>query len=106
VHAKDIILDIIRRLGVKANRGRIYTKGNIRPHVDGRADDRLQHVVEAVSRGYVNPDETTFEYMQDGRSFHGSRVRQGARGGSRWRPTPTPTHDDEMGSMQRRSSRR
>ena len=46
VYAKDVILDIIRRLGVKGGTGYAYEYGgdDVRPHDDGRADDRLQHV--------------------------------------------------------------
>ena len=46
VYAKDVILDIIRRLGVKGGAGlrvRIRRR-RLRSHDDGRADDRLQHV--------------------------------------------------------------
>src|SRR5687768_4129401 len=71
VYAKDIILDIIRRLGVKGGTGYAYEYG-------GDAFDRMtmeermtvcNMSIEGASRvGYVNPDETTFEYME-GRPF-------------------------------------
>ena len=46
VYAKDVILTIIGRLGVKGGTGYAYeyARRRHRPHVDGRADDDLQHV--------------------------------------------------------------
>src|SRR5687767_1826810 len=71
VYAKDVILDIIRRLGVKGGSGYAYEYG-------GEAFDRMtmeermtvcNMSIEGAARvGYVNPDETTFEYME-GRPF-------------------------------------
>ena len=76
VYAKDVILDIIRRLGVKGGAGYAYEYG-------GEAFDRMtmeermtvcNMSIEGAARvGYVNPDETTFKYME-GRPF----VPQGA----------------------------
>ena len=48
--------------------------------------------------GYVNPDETTFEYLR-GRRFapQGERVRSRVRaGGGRWPPIAGATYDDEV----------
>ena len=71
VYAKDVILDIIRRLGVKGGSGYAYEYG-------GEAFDRMtmeermtvcNMSIEGAARvGYVNPDETTFKYME-GRPF-------------------------------------
>jgi 3-isopropylmalate/(R)-2-methylmalate dehydratase large subunit len=71
VYAKDVILDIIRRLGVKGGTGYAYEYG-------GEAFDRMtmeermtvcNMSIEGAARvGYVNPDETTFKYME-GRPF-------------------------------------
>ena len=46
VYAKDVILTIIRRLGVQGGIGFAYEYGgsDARPDVDRRADDGLQHV--------------------------------------------------------------
>ena len=76
MYAKDVILDIIRRLGVKGGTGYAYEYG-------GEAFDRMtmeermtvcNMSIEGAARvGYVNPDETTFKYME-GRPF----VPQGA----------------------------
>jgi 3-isopropylmalate/(R)-2-methylmalate dehydratase large subunit len=71
VYAKDVILDIIRRLGVKGGAGYAYEYG-------GDAFDRMtmeermtvcNMSIEGAARvGYVNPDDTTFTYME-GRPF-------------------------------------
>ncbi|MCM3881049.1 MAG: 3-isopropylmalate dehydratase large subunit [Vicinamibacterales bacterium] len=71
VFAKDVILDIIRRLGVKGGTGYAYEYG-------GDAFDRMtmeermtvcNMSIEGAARvGYVNPDETTFKYVE-GRAF-------------------------------------
>ncbi len=71
VYAKDVILDIIRRLGVKGGTGYAYEYG-------GEAFDLMtmeermtvcNMSIEGAARvGYVNPDETTFKYME-GRPF-------------------------------------
>ena len=48
--------------------------------------------------GYVNPDETTFEYLR-GRPFAPAAdafERAWRRGGGRWRRTPTRAYDDEV----------
>jgi 3-isopropylmalate/(R)-2-methylmalate dehydratase large subunit len=71
VYAKDVILDIIRRLGVKGGTGYAYEYG-------GETFDRMtmeermtvcNMSIEGAARvGYVNPDETTFTYLE-GRPF-------------------------------------
>jgi 3-isopropylmalate/(R)-2-methylmalate dehydratase large subunit len=71
VYAKDVILEIIRRLGVKGGTGYAYEYG-------GDAFDRMtmeermtvcNMSIEGAARvGYVNPDETTFKYLE-GRRF-------------------------------------
>src|SRR3954471_11141897 len=71
VYAKDVILEIIRRLGVKGGTGYAYEYG-------GEAFDRItmeermtvcnMSIEGAARAGYVNPDETTFRYME-GRPF-------------------------------------
>ena len=71
VYAKDVILEIIRRLGVKGGTGYAYEYG-------GETFDRMtmeermtvcNMSIEGAARvGYVNPDETTFKYLE-GRTF-------------------------------------
>ena len=76
VYAKDIILDIIRRLGVKGGTGYAYEYGG-ETFESMSMEERMtvcNMSIEGAARvGYVNPDETTFNYMQ-GRPF----VPQGA----------------------------
>jgi 3-isopropylmalate/(R)-2-methylmalate dehydratase large subunit len=71
VYAKDVILAIIRRFGVKGGVGFAYEYGG--PVVDRMTlDERMTMCnmsIEGGARvGYVNPDETTFAYIE-GRPF-------------------------------------
>jgi 3-isopropylmalate/(R)-2-methylmalate dehydratase large subunit len=71
VYAKDVILHIIRRLGVKGGVGYAYEYGG--PVFEGMSMEARMTVcnmsVEGGARlGYVNPDATTFAYMR-GRPF-------------------------------------
>ena len=76
VYAKDVILDIIRRLGVKGGTGYAYEYGGDtfdRMTMEERMTVCNMSIEGAARVGYVNPDETTFKYME-GRPF----VPQGA----------------------------
>jgi 3-isopropylmalate/(R)-2-methylmalate dehydratase large subunit len=71
VYAKDVILTIIRRLGVQGGNGYAYEYGG--SAVAGMTiDERMTMCnmsIEGGARaGYVNPDETTFAYLR-GRRF-------------------------------------
>jgi 3-isopropylmalate/(R)-2-methylmalate dehydratase large subunit len=71
VYAKDVILDIIRRLGVKGGVGYAYEYGG--EAVDRMSMDERMTIcnmsIEGGARvGYVNPDDTTFAYLE-GRQF-------------------------------------
>jgi 3-isopropylmalate/(R)-2-methylmalate dehydratase large subunit len=71
VYAKDVILAIIERLGVKGGVGFAYEYGG--PVVDRMSlDERMtlcNMSIEGGARvGYVNPDETTFAFLH-GRPF-------------------------------------
>jgi 3-isopropylmalate/(R)-2-methylmalate dehydratase large subunit len=71
VYAKDVILTIIRRLGVQGGNGYAYEYGG--SAVDGMTIDERMTIcnmsIEGGARaGYVNPDETTFAYLK-GRRF-------------------------------------
>ncbi|HEY8548612.1 MAG TPA: 3-isopropylmalate dehydratase large subunit [Vicinamibacterales bacterium] len=71
VYAKDVILEIIRRLGVKGGVGYAYEYAG--PVVDRMSmDERMTMCnmsIEGGARvGYVNPDATTFAYIE-GRPF-------------------------------------
>jgi len=76
VYAKDVILTIIQRLGVKGGAGFAYEYAG--PVVDRMSMDERMTIcnmsIEGAARvGYVNPDQTTFEFLR-GRPF----VPQGA----------------------------
>ncbi len=67
VYAKDVVLDIIRRLGAKGGIGYAYEyAGNIFDEMT--MEERMtvcNMSIEGGARcGYVNPDETTFEYLK------------------------------------------
>jgi len=71
VYAKDVILTIIRRLGVHGGVGYAYEYGGTT--LDGMTIDERMTVcnmsIEGGARaGYVNPDETTFAFLR-GRRF-------------------------------------
>ena len=71
VYAKDVILEIIARLGVKSGAGYAYEyAGDAVEQMS--MDERMtlcNMSIEGGARiGYVNPDETTFAYL-DGRPF-------------------------------------
>ena len=71
VYAKDIILEIIRRLGVNGGVGYAYEYAG--DAVDRLSMDERMTIcnmsIEGGARvGYVNPDQTTFDYLR-GRRF-------------------------------------
>jgi len=71
VYAKDVILHVIRRLGVKGGVGFAYEYAG--PVIEAMSmEERLtvcNMSIEGGARaGYVNPDETTFAYLR-GRPF-------------------------------------
>jgi 3-isopropylmalate/(R)-2-methylmalate dehydratase large subunit len=71
VFAKDVILTIIRRLGVQGGVGFAYEYGG--STLDGMTVDERMTIcnmsIEGGARaGYVNPDETTFRFLR-GRPF-------------------------------------
>jgi 3-isopropylmalate/(R)-2-methylmalate dehydratase large subunit len=71
VYAKDVILTIIRRLGVNGGVGFAYEYGG--PTIDRMTIDERMTIcnmsIEGGARvGYVNPDETTFAFLK-GRRF-------------------------------------
>ncbi len=99
VYAKDVILDIIRRLGVKGGTGYAYEYG-------GETFDRMtmeermtvcNMSIEGAARvGYVNPDETTFEYMRRA-AVRRRRARTSPRRATWWKSLasdPDATYDD------------
>jgi 3-isopropylmalate/(R)-2-methylmalate dehydratase large subunit len=100
VHAKDVILHIIRHLGVKGGAGYAYEYG-------GDAVDRMSMEerlticnmsIEGAARvGYVNPDATTFAYLQ-GRPFAptGAAFSRACTWWQSIASDPDATYDDEV----------
>lgn len=71
VSAKDVILTIIRRLGVKGGVGHAYEYGGdviSRMNMEERMTVCNMSIEGGARVGYVNPDQTTFEYLK-GRPF-------------------------------------
>jgi 3-isopropylmalate/(R)-2-methylmalate dehydratase large subunit len=71
VYAKDVILSIIRRLGVKGGVGYAYEYAGEaieRMSMDERMTICNMSIEGGARVGYVNPDRTTFEYLR-GRPF-------------------------------------
>ncbi|MFI5364737.1 MAG: 3-isopropylmalate dehydratase large subunit [Candidatus Binatia bacterium] len=71
VYAKDVILHIIRRLGVKGGVGYAYEYGGAvleRMTMEERMTVCNMSIEGGARLGYVNPDATTFDYLR-GREF-------------------------------------
>jgi 3-isopropylmalate/(R)-2-methylmalate dehydratase large subunit len=67
VYAKDVILEIIRRLGVNGGVGYAYEYGGEaieRMSMDERMTICNMSIEGGARVGYVNPDDTTFEYLR------------------------------------------
>ncbi|WP_135363581.1 3-isopropylmalate dehydratase large subunit [Halosimplex halophilum] len=68
VEAKDIILEIIRRLGTEGGVGYVYEyAGEAIENLDmeGRMSICNMSIEGGARAGYVNPDETTFEWLKE-----------------------------------------
>jgi 3-isopropylmalate/(R)-2-methylmalate dehydratase large subunit len=100
VYAKDVILAIIHRLGVRGGTGYAYEYGGDtieRMSMDERMTICNMSIEGGARVGYVNPDETTFAYLQ-GRPF----APQGdafERAKQWWRSIasdPDAVYDDEV----------
>ena len=67
VYAKDVILTIIRRLGVQGGVGYAYEYGGTtidRMSIDERMTICNMSIEGGARAGYVNPDETTYAYLK------------------------------------------
>jgi 3-isopropylmalate/(R)-2-methylmalate dehydratase large subunit len=98
VYAKDVTLHIIGALGVKAGVGYAYEyAGEVIEHMS--MDERMtvcNMAIEGGARsGYVNPDETTFRYLQ-GRPYapKGEGWTRALRDWETLRSDPTAHYDD------------
>ena len=105
-----MILDIIRRLGVKGGAGYAYEYAGDaveRMSMDERMTICNMSIEGGARVGYVNPDQTTFDYLR-GRPFapQGDDVRAGRRsGGRRSRPIPARRMTTRWCSTRPRSGR-
>src|SRR3989344_3485689 len=98
--AKDVILNIIRTLGVKGGIGYAYEYAG--PVLDRMSMEERMSIcnmsIEGGARaGYVNPDETAFSYLED-REFS-PKDEEFARAVSWWKSIasdPDAEYDDEV----------
>jgi 3-isopropylmalate/(R)-2-methylmalate dehydratase large subunit len=98
VYAKDVILEIIRRLGVKGGTGFAYEYGGDtfdRMTMEERMTVCNMSIEGAARVGYVNPDETTFGYLE-GRPFapRGPEFAKACRWWASVASDPDATYDD------------
>jgi 3-isopropylmalate/(R)-2-methylmalate dehydratase large subunit len=104
VYAKDLVLHVIRTLGVKGGVGYAYEFAG--PAIEALSmEERMtlcNMAIEGGARcGYVNPDQVTFDYLE-GRPF-APRVRPGLRrcaGGVGWPAAAMPSLTTRCVSMQ------
>jgi 3-isopropylmalate/(R)-2-methylmalate dehydratase large subunit len=71
VYAKDVILSIIRRLGIGGGKGFAYEYGGAvldKMNMEERMTICNMSIEGGALVGYVNPDQTTFDYLQ-GRAY-------------------------------------
>ncbi len=67
VYAKDVILKIIATLGVEGGIGYVYEYGGEAVEalgMDGRMSICNMSIEGGARAGYINPDETTFDYLK------------------------------------------
>lgn len=72
VGAKDVILTIIRKLGVDGGVGYVYEYGGeaIKSlNMEGRMSICNMSIEGGARAGYVNPDETTYEWLRETDAF-------------------------------------
>ena len=98
VYAKDVILHIIRHLGVKGGLGYAYEYGGSTVEaMDMESRMTLCNMsIEGGARiGYVNPDETTFAYLE-GRPYSpkGPEWEEAKKRWLSFRSDPDATYDD------------
>ncbi|WP_266075838.1 3-isopropylmalate dehydratase large subunit [Haladaptatus caseinilyticus] len=72
VSAKDVILEIIRRLGTDGGVGYVYEYAGEAIEnlgMEGRMSICNMSIEGGARAGYVNPDETTYEYLRETDAF-------------------------------------
>jgi 3-isopropylmalate/(R)-2-methylmalate dehydratase large subunit len=78
VEAKDVILQIIRRLGTDGGVGYVYEYAGEAVEnldVEGRMSICNMSIEGGARAGYVNPDETTYEWLRETDAFRNSAER-------------------------------
>jgi 3-isopropylmalate/(R)-2-methylmalate dehydratase large subunit len=100
VYAKDVILEIIRRLGVKGGAGFAYEYAGStidRMSMDERMTICNMSIEGGARIGYVNPDETTFDYLR-GRPFvpQGDEFERATAWWKSMASDPGAAYDDEV----------
>ncbi len=98
VYAKDVILAIIRRLGVKGGVGYAYEYAGsavTAMSMEERLTICNMSIEGGARAGYVNPDATTFEYLRE-RPFapHGEAFDRAVRWWKSMTTDPDATFDD------------
>jgi 3-isopropylmalate/(R)-2-methylmalate dehydratase large subunit len=100
VYAKDVILEIIRRLGVKGGAGFAYEYGGDtveRMSMDERMTICNMSIEGGARVGYVNPDKTTVDYLR-GRMFapQGEDFERATRWWTSMASDADATYDDRV----------
>jgi 3-isopropylmalate/(R)-2-methylmalate dehydratase large subunit len=100
VFAKDVILEIIRRLGVQGGVGYAYEYGGAvveRMSMDERMTICNMSIEGGARAGYVNPDDTTIDYLR-GRRFapSGDAFERAAAWWRSMASDPGAAYDDEV----------
>src|SRR3954464_2059581 len=100
VYAKDVILEIIRRLGVNGGVGYAYEYAGDtieRMSMDERMTICNMSIEGGARVGYVNPDQVTFDYLR-GRRFapQGEAFETACKWWSEMASDPGASYDDEV----------
>jgi 3-isopropylmalate/(R)-2-methylmalate dehydratase large subunit len=78
VEAKDVILEIIRRLGTDGGVGYVYEYGGEAIEslgMEGRMSICNMSIEGGARAGYINPDQTTYEWLRETDAFADDRQR-------------------------------
>ncbi len=100
VYAKDLILEIIRKLGVEGGIGYVYEYGGEAIQeldMEARLSICNMSIEGGARAGYINPDETTYEYLK-GREYapSGDEWSEAKRYWESIKSDPDAEYDDEI----------